>query len=135
MKNIIFNILIFVCSFNCYSQNFEIINHNTDAKLVIKGNTRKFLIEPFAICPYDSITYIVYQNWCEPNITRIDNFEYSKLHKLQNCVSKEFKQKLRSSIDNIDEQCDGLMINSENFQALQLLQDKYKKQRIRTHPR
>ena len=40
--------------------------------------------------------------------------------------SKEFKQKLISSIDNIDEQCDGLMINSENFQALQLLQEKYK---------
>lgn len=42
--------------------------------------------------------------------------------------SKEFKQKLISSIDNIDEQCDGLMINSENFQALQLLHEKYKEQ-------
>ena len=40
--------------------------------------------------------------------------------------SKEFKQKLISSIDNLDEQCNGLMINSENFQALQLLQEKYK---------
>ena len=30
------------------------------------------------------------------------------------------------SIDNIDEQCDGLLINSENFQALELLQEKYK---------
>lgn len=39
----------------------------------------------------------------------------------------EFKQKLLSSIDNLDEQCDGLLINSENFQALQLLQEKYKK--------
>ena len=42
--------------------------------------------------------------------------------------STEFKHKLISSIDNIDEQCDGLMINSENFQALQLLQEKYKEQ-------
>lgn len=42
--------------------------------------------------------------------------------------SKEFKQKLISSIDNLDEQCDGLMINSENFQALQLLQEKYREQ-------
>lgn len=42
--------------------------------------------------------------------------------------STEFKQKLISSIDNLDEQCDGLMINSENFQALQLLQEKYKQQ-------
>ncbi len=42
--------------------------------------------------------------------------------------SKEFKQQLISSIDNLDEQCDGLMINSENFQALQLLQEKYNQQ-------
>ena len=38
----------------------------------------------------------------------------------------EFKHKLIASFDNLDEQCDGLMINSENFQALQLLQEKYK---------
>ena len=38
----------------------------------------------------------------------------------------EFKNKLLASIDNIDEQCDGLLINSENFQALELLQEKYK---------
>ena len=37
----------------------------------------------------------------------------------------EFKQKLLSSIDNLDDHCDGLMINSENFQALQMLQEKY----------
>ena len=38
----------------------------------------------------------------------------------------EFKNSLLASIDNIDEQCDGLLINSENFQALELLQEKYK---------
>lgn len=42
--------------------------------------------------------------------------------------SDEFKQKLLASIDNIDEQCDGLLINSENFQALELLQEKYREQ-------
>lgn len=42
--------------------------------------------------------------------------------------SSDFKKKLLSEIDNIDEQCDGLMINSENFQGLQLLQEKYKEQ-------
>ena len=42
--------------------------------------------------------------------------------------TEEFKNKLLASIDNIDEQCDGLLINSENFQALELLQEKYKKQ-------
>jgi len=38
----------------------------------------------------------------------------------------QFNQKLLSSFDDLDEQCDGLIINSENFQALNLLQDKYK---------
>ena len=38
----------------------------------------------------------------------------------------EFKNALLASIDHIDEQCDGLLINSENFQALGLLQEKYK---------
>lgn len=42
--------------------------------------------------------------------------------------SDKFRQRLISSIENLDEQCDGLMINSENFQALQLLQEKYKTQ-------
>jgi len=42
--------------------------------------------------------------------------------------SAEFKNKLLASIDNIDEQCDGLLINSENFQALELLQEKYREQ-------
>lgn len=40
----------------------------------------------------------------------------------------EFRNILLASIDNIDEQCDGLLINSENFQALELLQEKYKEQ-------
>lgn len=37
----------------------------------------------------------------------------------------DFKRKLVSEIDDIDEKCDGLLINSENFQALGLLQEKY----------
>lgn len=39
-----------------------------------------------------------------------------------------FKQKLLASIENIDEQTDGLLIHSENFQALQLLQERYREQ-------
>ena len=39
--------------------------------------------------------------------------------------SSDFKKELLSEIDNIDEQCDGLIINSENFQALSLLQNKF----------
>ena len=38
----------------------------------------------------------------------------------------EFKYKLLASIDDFDKQCDGLLIHSENFQALNLLQEKQK---------
>ncbi len=37
-----------------------------------------------------------------------------------------FKHKLLANIDNIDESPNGLLINSENFKALELLQKKYK---------
>lgn len=40
----------------------------------------------------------------------------------------EFNARLLSSIDNLDEQTDGLLIHSENFQALNLLQERYREQ-------
>ena len=39
--------------------------------------------------------------------------------------SKQFKHKLVASMENVDRDCNGLLINSENFQALELLQEKY----------
>ena len=39
--------------------------------------------------------------------------------------SDEFKEKLIDSIDDLDEKLDGLLIHSENFQALDLLYEKY----------
>jgi adenine-specific DNA-methyltransferase len=39
--------------------------------------------------------------------------------------SDEFKEKLLASLGNIDDECDGVIINSENFQANNLLQNKY----------
>lgn len=42
--------------------------------------------------------------------------------------SEQFKAQLLASIEDFDEQCDGLLIHSENFQALQLLQDRYREQ-------
>ena len=39
--------------------------------------------------------------------------------------SDDFKSKLLAYIDNFDEQCDGLLIHSENFQALNLLKKNY----------
>lgn len=42
--------------------------------------------------------------------------------------SSEFKHKLLASINHFDEQCNGLMISSENFQALNLLREKFAEQ-------
>ena len=39
-----------------------------------------------------------------------------------------FKARLIESIENFDKQCDGLLIHSENFQALNLLQKRYNQQ-------
>lgn len=38
-----------------------------------------------------------------------------------------FKAELIASIENFDEQCDGLLVHSENFQALNLLRHRYSK--------
>ena len=40
--------------------------------------------------------------------------------------SEEFKEKLFTSFDNLDEQTDGLLIHSENYQGLRFLENKYK---------
>lgn len=40
--------------------------------------------------------------------------------------SKEFKDRLISEFYNLDEETNGLLINSENFQALNLMQEKYR---------
>jgi adenine-specific DNA-methyltransferase len=42
--------------------------------------------------------------------------------------TETFKWNLIGSIENFDEQCDGLLINSENFHALNLLQKRYEGQ-------
>ena len=42
--------------------------------------------------------------------------------------SEDFKRRLLASFDDLDEQCDGLLIHSENFQALNLLMERYRGQ-------
>ncbi|MGB3974871.1 MAG: site-specific DNA-methyltransferase [bacterium] len=42
--------------------------------------------------------------------------------------NENFKARLLASIENFDAQCDGLLIHSENFQALNLLQERYREQ-------
>ena len=45
--------------------------------------------------------------------------------------SEEFKDKLLAEFDNLDEETNGLLINSENLQALNVMQEKYK-EKIKT---
>ena len=40
----------------------------------------------------------------------------------------EFKQALLSAVDNLDDSLDGLLIHGDNFQALNLLQERYREQ-------
>jgi len=40
--------------------------------------------------------------------------------------SETFKRRLLASFEDLDEQCDGLLIHSENFQALNLLMERYR---------
>ncbi|MBS4023655.1 MAG: site-specific DNA-methyltransferase, partial [Dethiobacter sp.] len=40
----------------------------------------------------------------------------------------EFKERLVAGIDNLDEETNGLLIHSENFQSLNLLQERYREQ-------
>jgi adenine-specific DNA-methyltransferase len=40
--------------------------------------------------------------------------------------NREWKYKLLSTLDHLDKQTDGLMINSENFQALKFIENKYR---------
>ncbi|MBL1376474.1 site-specific DNA-methyltransferase [Zobellella iuensis] len=39
-----------------------------------------------------------------------------------------FKAELLATMDDLDQQCDGLLVHSENFQALNLLQERYREQ-------
>lgn len=43
-------------------------------------------------------------------------------------LSKELKEKILQTIENLDEKTNGTLIHSENFQALSLLQERYKEQ-------
>lgn len=62
--------------------------------------------------------------YCEENL--MNNKKLKKLVIDTQFFHEEFKEKLLSSFDNLDEQTDGLLIHSENYQGLSLLENKYK---------
>jgi len=74
-------------------------------------------------------------SWDSQNNTVKFDTDYLKTHPYMMLDTKffddDFKYRILSTFDDIDEQTDGLLIKSENWQALKLLQEKYK-ERIKT---
>lgn len=72
------------------------------------------------------------EDLCTPGFTQPLTVEFLKANdKLvldTRFFDEQFKAHLLASIDDFDEQCNGLMIHSENFQALNLLQERYREQ-------
>jgi adenine-specific DNA-methyltransferase len=66
---------------------------------------------------------------CGVNIKTIKDLENEPFLVLDTkFFSDKFKENLLAEFDDLDEQTNGLLINSENFQALNFLQEKYKEQ-------
>jgi len=66
------------------------------------------------------------------NQAKAGSIEYLKAHPYlmvdTALYDAEFKQALLAAIDNLDENLDGLLIHGDNFQALNLLQERYREQ-------
>ncbi|MBT6756669.1 MAG: site-specific DNA-methyltransferase, partial [Candidatus Pacebacteria bacterium] len=63
------------------------------------------------------------------DVQSVDNLKEEKYLVLDTkFFDMKFKYKLLSEFDNLDEDIDGVLINSENFGALTLLQNRYKEQ-------
>ena len=73
--------------------------------------------------------FVVQSDYCI-TLDRVPTIEFLKQNKFlvldTAFFDGKFKHQLVKSMENIDEQTNGLLINSENFQALELLQEKYK---------
>lgn len=108
---------------------------------------KKFVLETNYCITLDRVPESLYEEICANSdqikewiglfsIDKLDNFsnplksEFLKTNKYlvldTAFFSNDFKYKLLGSIDDLDQQCDGLLVHSENFQALNLLQEKYK---------
>jgi len=103
---------------------------------------KKFIIETNYCITIDKIDEDYYdeifackgqlEEWKElfdVDVKSIDNLKEEKYLVLDTkFFDMKFKYKLLSEFDNLDEDISGVLINSENFGALNLLQDRYKEQ-------
>jgi len=103
---------------------------------------KKFIIETNYCITLDKIDEDYYeeifacdeqkQEWRElfdVNVQSVDDLKEEKYLLLDTkFFDMKFKYKLLSEFHNLDEEIDGVLINSENFGGLNLLQDRYKEQ-------
>ena len=66
------------------------------------------------------------EEWCNLNTTEASLITDARMVDTR-FFDETFKAKLLSSIENLDERCDGVLIHSENYGALKLIKEKYKK--------
>ena len=71
---------------------------------------------------------VLQDEWRELGLTQDGLIENEYLPVDTKHLSKELKQKILSSFDNLDEIMDGMLIKSDNFQALNTLMPKYREQ-------
>jgi len=71
---------------------------------------------------------VLQDEWRELGLTQDGLIENEYLPVDTKHLSKELKQKILSSFDNLDEIMDGVLIKSDNFQALNTLMPKYREQ-------
>lgn len=99
MKKIIITIVFILTCFSsiAVAQNFEITNNNTSARLIKSGTPKRFLIDAFAICLYDSLEYIVYHNWMDYNKHGIvPHSYYRQFQKLNNTNVSEKQERCKT---------------------------------------
>ena len=105
---------------------------------------KKFVVETGYCMTLDRVPEVLYgeivanraqhEEWVNLGFTTEDT-EITEEHLKENpCLvldtrffDEAFKDRLLAGIENLDEQCDGLLIHSENFQALNLLLKQYHK--------
>lgn len=66
------------------------------------------------------------EEWCNLNTTEASLITDARMVDTR-FFDETFKAKLLSSIENLDERCDGLLIHSENFGALSLIKPRYER--------
>lgn len=107
-----------------YCITLDLVPHELYAEICSNDRQREEWVKLFAIDEIKDEGLGLHASYSEPLTVQFLEENQHLVLDTQFFLA-DFKHKLLASISNIDERCNGLLINSENFQALQLLQEKY----------